>query len=221
MPRPSRFFSDLLTPENPRQRRRMTPWHLRFSAKHANDLRFTAEIGRWSRWNGQLWEPDTTCHVFELARLTCRAKSAACIDERLASKIASAATISAVERLARADRRHAATLDQWDSDPWLLNTLGGVVDLRTRNIRATTPEDYMTKITAAAPKGTTVLWESFLKRITRWGSGDCRLSSKECVDMPLTGVTREHALFFLYGTGSKWEICFPPNTISGVMGNLR
>ena len=38
---------------------------------------------------------------------------------------------------AKADRRHAATVDQWDADPWLLNTPGGVVDLRTGKIART------------------------------------------------------------------------------------
>jgi len=35
------------------------------------------------------------------------------------------------ERLTRADRSHAASTDIWDADLWSLNTLGGVVDLRT------------------------------------------------------------------------------------------
>jgi phage/plasmid-associated DNA primase len=36
----------------------------------------------------------------------------------------------------RADRWHAATVDLWDADPWLLNTPGGVADLRILVIRA-------------------------------------------------------------------------------------
>ena len=38
----------------------------------------------------------------------------------------SAKTVYAIERLARSDRRLAATVDQWDADPWLLNTPDGV-----------------------------------------------------------------------------------------------
>jgi len=45
--------------------------------------------------------------------------------------IASAKTVAAVERLAKSDRRIAATVAQWDSDPWMLNTPGGMVNLRT------------------------------------------------------------------------------------------
>ena len=91
------------------------------SERHGNDLRYTAAWGRWSVWDGACWKQDQTLDVFDLARKVCRAESAACENERLASRIGSAVTVAAVERLARADRRHAATIDQWDSDPWLLN----------------------------------------------------------------------------------------------------
>ena len=39
-----------------------------------------------------------------------------------ASMLASAKTVAAVEKLAKSDRRLAATVDQWDADPWVLNT---------------------------------------------------------------------------------------------------
>ena len=47
----------------------------------------------------------------------------------------------------------AATIDQWDTDPWQLNTPQGVIDLTTGQSRPHIPEDYITKITAVAPKG--------------------------------------------------------------------
>ena len=39
-------------------------------------------------------------------------------------RVASAKTAAAVERLAEADRRIAATVDQWDADPDTFNTEG-------------------------------------------------------------------------------------------------
>ena len=59
--------------------------------------------------------------------------------------------VAAVERLARADRQLAATVDQWDADPWLLNTPGGVVDLHTGQTRPHCPEGYLIKITTVGP----------------------------------------------------------------------
>ncbi len=58
------------------------------------------------------------------------------------------------------------TVDQWDCDPWLLNTPGGIVDLRTGATLPHDPAKYMTKITAVAPGGDCPLWRKFLSEIT-------------------------------------------------------
>jgi putative DNA primase/helicase len=55
----------------------------------------------------------------------------------------SAKTVSAIEQLARSDRRLAATTDQWDADPWLFNTPAGTVELITGNLREHRPQDYI------------------------------------------------------------------------------
>ena len=67
------------------------------------------------------------------------------------SALASAKTVAAVERLAKSDRRLAATIEQWDADPWLLNTPNGVIDLKTGTLGPHQPSDYMTKIAAVGP----------------------------------------------------------------------
>jgi hypothetical protein len=92
---------------------------LRFSNAHGDCLRHVALWGRWLQWNGTYWEPEETLRTFDLARVICRKASARVSPDqtKLAAAIASAKTVAAVERLARADRRHAATVKQWDSDP--------------------------------------------------------------------------------------------------------
>ena len=79
--------------------------------------------------------------------------------------LASAKTVAAVERLALADRQIAATVDQWDSDPWLLNTPEGVIDLRTGRARPV-PSDFITKETAVGPRGDCPRFLTFLDRVT-------------------------------------------------------
>src|SRR4051794_26372426 len=108
---------------------------IHFAELHANDLRFVAPWSKWLHWTGKHWELDDTLLAFHMARAVCREMSKDCGDHRLARKLASAQTVAAVERLAKADRRLAATTDQWDGDPWLLNTPDGVVDLRTGDLR--------------------------------------------------------------------------------------
>jgi len=190
---------------------------LKFSQRYGDDLRYTNMWGYWSVWNGSYWERDDTRHVFDIARQVCREASSSCGDEKLARQIAGASTVAAVERLARADRRHAATVDQWDADPWLLNTLGGIVDLRTGALRSATREAYCTKITAVAPDEECPLWKAFLSRITDRNNDLQEFLQRMC-GYALTGITREHAFFFPYGTGANGKSVFI-NTISGAMGD--
>jgi putative DNA primase/helicase len=90
-------------------------------------------------------------------------------------------------------------------------------DLRTGTAREPDPLDYMTKITAvaSAPPGTTApLWTSFLARITD-GDDDLQAYLKRLAGYCLTGDIREHALFFLYGTGANGKSVFV-NTLVGI-----
>jgi putative DNA primase/helicase len=188
-----------------------------FTRESHGDFRYTAVWGRWHRWNGRFWEHDNTHLVPEFVRHVCRLVSNRCPDDKLQRKIASASTVAAVERLARSDRQHAATVDQWDADPWLLNTLGGIIELSTGELRPSRREDYCTKVTAAAPGDACPLWIAFLSRIT---NGDVELQSylQRVCGYLLTGSTREQVWFFLYGTGANGKSVFI-NTIAGVMGD--
>lgn len=132
-------------------------------------------------------------------------------------KIATAQTVAAIERLARADRRHAATVEQWDADPWLLNTPGGAVDLRTGDLLRHESGRYLTKITGASPGNDCPLWRSFLNRITD-GNYELQTFLQRVIGYCLTGSTREHALFFVYGTGANGKSVFL-STISILLGD--
>ena len=77
------------------------------------------------------WNPDQVLYVSHLSRGICRNASLKADTPRLKGKLASSATISSVEKIARSDPKHASTAEEWDADVWALNTPGGVVDLRT------------------------------------------------------------------------------------------
>jgi putative DNA primase/helicase len=192
---------------------------LRFSRRYADDVRYVHLWGKWMRWDGVRWAEDTTLHIFDSARGVCREASAECGDgeKPTAAKLASRATSAAVERLAAADRRHAATVEQWDADPWLLNTPAGTIDLRTGEVQQHQRSDYLTKITAVGTGSDCPLWLEFLHRVT---GHDCELQRflQRMVGYCLTGTTREHALFFLYGTGANGKSVFL-KTISGLLGD--
>lgn len=192
---------------------------LRFTLKHRHLLRYVAGWGKWFLWSGTHWKPDETCLAVNLARNICRIASAEASAEqsRFATAVASAKSVAAVERLARADRHHAATVDQWDRDPWLLNTPGGIVDLHDGTTKRHDPLLYITKITTVAPAPECPLWQKFLGEIT---GGDRELQSflQRIAGYALTGSIQEHALFFLYGTGCNGKSVFL-NTITAILGD--
>lgn len=189
---------------------------LRFTELHGFDLRYVAGWGKWLEWDGCRWKFDATLRVFDLARRVCR-DAAASADEDVASSIASARAVAAVEKLAKADRRHAGTVDMWDTDPWLLNTPAGVVDLRIGRLRPARRDDHMTKITACGPGGECPAWLAFLARVT---SGDAELQAflRRIMGYALTGTTRDHALFFAHGSGGNGKGVFL-NTMTRLLGD--
>jgi putative DNA primase/helicase len=191
---------------------------LRFAERHANDLRFVAAWNRWLVWDGMRWRFDDTLHAFERARVICREAAAEC-NTKAAKQLASHKTVAAVASLSRADRRIAATVEQCDSDPGLLNTPEGVIELRTGNARPHRAEDHMTKMTAVGAGGKCPRFLAFLDRIT---GGEAELVSylRRVLGYALTGDTREQALFFGYGTGANGKGVLL-STVSGILGDYH
>ena len=193
---------------------------LEFTARHAHNLCFVPVWGKWLRWDGMRWKEDTTLLAFDLARKVVReyaVELAQVTNGTSATKLASARTVAAVERLARADQALARPTDIWDRDPWLLNTSGGIVDLRTGALHPHDRNLHMTKIAAVAPGGDCPLWLEFLDQITAGNDGLAAFLQR-IAGYSLTGITREHALFFGHGSGSNGKGVFL-NTMTGVCGD--
>ncbi len=190
---------------------------LSFTRRYHRDWRYVAGWGKWLVWDGQRWRTEDTLAATDLIRSVCRQTALRADNPRVATKLASAGTVSGVERLARADRRHAATTDEWDADPWLLNTQGGVLDLKTGRMRPHERTDRMTKITTATPGGDCQTWRQFIDEVTG-GDKELEFYLQRMVGYALTGSTQEHALFFLYGTGANGKSVFV-NTLATILGD--
>jgi D5 N terminal like/RepB DNA-primase from phage plasmid len=131
---------------------------LAFAAQHAETFRYVARAVQWKRWTGSRWQDEHTLSAFDHARALCREVGDA-----------DAKVVAAVERLARSDRRIAATVEQWDTDPDLLNARTMSIDLKTGETRPPNRLDCCTKQTSVdpAPPGTPCeLWGKFLNRVT-------------------------------------------------------
>jgi putative DNA primase/helicase len=178
---------------------------LRFALTYSSQLRFTAKFSKWHRWEGRRWMTDETLQVVDLVRDICRTAASECTPKATAlrRRIASAQTVAAVERLSRADRRHAAISEQWDRDPMKLNTPGGIVDLKTGRLMTHDRHEYCTKITAVTPEAGQP--KEFLKFLDRIMARDYERVSflQRLFGYCLTGLTIEQILAFLYGTGAN------------------
>jgi P4 family phage/plasmid primase-like protien len=190
---------------------------LAFADKFKDQLRFCHSTGAWYVWTGSRWRKEETKLAFCWARDLCRELNSDSED-----KLAKAATAGAVERFAQSDRAFAVTSEIWDRDSFLLSTPGGTVDLKTGTLRKARPEDFMTKQTAVASADPLhgdgcPMWLAFLKQATKGDQSLIRFM-QQIAGYALTGDTREHALFFIYGTGGNGKGVFL-NTITKVMGD--
>ena len=190
---------------------------LAFAAKHRTALRYCHHTEAWFQWNGSIWRREETKIAFNWARQVCReiARDAG----KAKATLSRASTAAAVERFAQADRAFAVTSEIWDTDPWLLGTPSGTVDLHTGILRPAMATDYITKTTAVAP-GTPAecpTWLAFIRQATG-GVEDFAGFIQRWHGYGLTGITREHSLSFFYGPGGNGKSVLL-NTVSGIMGD--
>lgn len=196
---------------------------LSFSTRYSRRLLFVPAWGQWLRWDGARWAPDDVLAVFDHARVLCRDMAARALEQQsksadqLAKAITGAGTIAAVERLARSDPRHARRANDFDSAPWVLNTPGGVLCLRTGRLRPQLPSDLFTKIAGAAPGGECPRWVRFIGEITQ---GDQALAAylQRFIGYTLLGEIPEHAFAFLLGPGMNGKSVLL-STLAAVLGN--
>ncbi len=197
---------------------------LQFVKEHGASFRYVASWGLWMRWNQTKWERDETHYATNAVRELCRkVASDAFLDPdgeagpKVAKSLASARTVSAVEKLASIDRAVAASSDQWDRDPWCLNTTEGCFDLQRDQMNPHSAEKYLTKVTAVAPAqyADCPRWLAFLDRIMS-GDDETIQFLKRMAGYFLTGSTREQALFFAYGSGANGKGVFM-NTIRRIL----
>jgi putative DNA primase/helicase len=192
---------------------------LDYAARHERRLRYVPAWGGWMVYDSRRWAADGTLRAQREARRIAREAARRTNESGPAKKLASANTAAAIERLARADGRLAATTDIWDPDPMALNTPGGVIDLRTGHKRQHDPADHLTKITSVTPDGDCPLWLSFLYRIT---AGDQELVTylQRTLGYMLTGDISRQELFFAYGVGANGKSVLV-STVAAILGDYH
>jgi putative DNA primase/helicase len=193
-----------------------------FAATHGDRWRYVKPWGSWFEWRGDGWYRDDTAKIDRLAvEITRQAiywPEAANLSADGKRKVNSRRTAGNVRDIALSDRAIAATVDQWDTDKWLLGVPGGVVNLRDGSLHQPRANDYITKRTKIAPApGPGPIWLRFLDTVT---DGNPLLVGflQRFAGYSLTGETREQCLAFLYGTGQNGKGVFI-TTLANILGD--
>jgi putative DNA primase/helicase len=171
--------------------------------------------GRWIR-NGDLYAErmakETAKHLF------LQAAQYWDDDKRMAKKIADWAlkahrahgqgSISAMLTMARSEPGMSLPAHEFDRNPWRLNTLAAVVDLKTGDVL---PQSPIFRITMRAettyrPKARHELWDRFLQETIP--DPEVRSFVQRAVGYTLTGLTTEEVLFFVHGPTATGKSTF-------------
>ena len=182
------------------------------------DLRFNHSSNSWLVWSGHHWKPDGRKLAFSWALKLCKqlARGVAAKGRLVVEKVRFSA---AVEQGARAMPPFATAQDDWDNDPWLLGTPGGIVDLKTGELRSGGRSDMITKITAITPAETPdcPTWDTFLDFAMNGDDQRIRFIQRFC-GYCLTGLTIEEILLFLFGIAGSGKSTLV-ETLCGIMSD--
>jgi putative DNA primase/helicase len=181
---------------------------IEFARRYGGRLRYCHDTGSWFEWTGSIWRQNKTGLAFQFAREL--ARDLAITEPDKIRYITSKTSFAAgVERFARSDPAFAVTCDKWDSDPMLLGTPAGTVNLRTGLLRRSDQSDGITKATAVAPdeKAACPKWLAFLNDATAGDTSFIRFL-QQWAGYCLTGLTREQALVFVHGAGGEGKSVF-------------
>lgn len=171
----------------------------------------------WMRWDGKRWERCDEVSVVEVVRQYVvedvnRELPKVAQDWRARAALTSLlgrGRISAITALARGIVEESAAA--FDNHPDLLNTLTGIVDLRTGDLSRHDPAKLLTKITSVGyrPGARHADWEAALKAVPE----DCRQWFQLRVGQGLTGhMTPDDTMILMKGGGENGK--------STVMGTL-
>lgn len=198
---------------------------IRMKDDHGDVLRYQPGLG-WCAWDGQVWETGAEGRAWylvmaqadklgmEAERMMQLAPRGEGKDKTPEQKEAERAFAWAQRCRSYSNQRNtlaaasklmeAGDIDEFDPDPWLLNTPAGVVDLRTGEIREHESRYMCTKITSVEPRigKAAPKWKEFLRQVTG-GDAEFERYLQMVAGMACVGKVYEEGLVISYGPGSN------------------
>jgi putative DNA primase/helicase len=184
----------------------------RFAYMHSGRMMHVTGLG-WHAWDGTRWalDEDGAADRAVIAVLKESLHELAHREDpgfrknllKDVTKSETAGGIAGVLRVAQSLPGMTCTVKSLDTDPWLLNTPDGTVDLRAGTMSPHNPEDRCTKVTSVGfgNQGDAVVFRAFLERVLP--DIEVREFVQRLLGYSLLGEVREHVLPIWVGDGAN------------------
>lgn len=171
---------------------------------HHDSLRYCPQRGMWLHWTGSRWEWDTAETYRENIRAIARDLPENDTWRTYKRRALSSNGVGGIARLAQSDPRLTVHIDHLDANPYELNTPGGIIDLRTGQIRPADPTALHTRTTSVAPDfdRASDLLDRFL-HTTFGGNTDLAGYVQRLMGLSAIGTVLEQLLPFAQGAGAN------------------
>lgn len=188
--------------------------------QHAHRLRWVPSRGLWLTWDGARWRwCDDDGEATQLAVATLRA--IAPDSDQVAKHVTRSLSRRGLEAMVKLAAKHPdmrVAMEDLDADPWVLNTPGGLVDVRTGELRDPNPADNCTRIATVTPQpGPADRWLAFLAD-TFGADEDMIAYVQRLAGYCTLGNFRHHVLPFNFGGGGNGKSQFM-EVLVGILGD--
>jgi P4 family phage/plasmid primase-like protien len=192
-----------------------------WSNNEGADWCYTLAWNQWCQWDGARWKVDRTNSVTSIiADEMCRAThwlEAKALSASAIRSLCAKRNIANVRDLAGSFPRHARLPEEWDSNPWLMGTPDGTLDLKTGKVRPPDRADFITRQAAVSPQpGPMPHWNKVLDRCTK-GDPEMRKYYQRWAGYILTGSCQEEGFLFIHGAGNSGKSKFI-DCLGGMLG---
>jgi P4 family phage/plasmid primase-like protien len=190
-----------------------------FEQRWAGQMLYIPERDLWAEWKEEGWQLLKT-HNSQITRLRHDLRNIPCEDLKKRKNLGDNRTIMAINALMKTNPGAGRSIDQWDNDPLVLGTPTQVADLKTGEVRPKKRSDYLLRSVLVDPSERGARpqnWLNFLDVIT---DGDAEIQDflQNLSGYAATGSTKEHKLFFAFGTGRNGKSTLL-NTLAAILTN--
>lgn len=191
----------------------------RFIEQHGDKILYCPPWKKWLVWDGTRWKEDGTGVIKRMAKRTVRripdeVEHAASDKQREAiikhaHRSESANKLDNMIQLAQSEESVVTQPEEFDHDPFLLNTPNCMIDLKAWKVGKHNPKYRLMKRVGALydPHAESPVWDAFLYKIMG-GNENLLKFLQRAVGYGMTGSTKEQVVFFLHGKGSNGKSTF-------------